>query len=539
MDIKLENKNLANNIVTNICDKCVERENRIRQLNDALIHSNDQLTRAKLKYEAEVEELKRQLANIKDKLWMIRNGQAATNDDYNDLVQEEIMHHTEQPNQSSIDDIKSEIEGHSIDVGFIKNEPTDTENELAESHTVKSEKTHHNSYFKENNVTSNRRVNINQIDVKTRSYECLFCKRQFQAPQGLKRHVIMHHVKTPSKDPIKCSAPDCERTFPATYIMKKHAKWHTNERAFKCPDCDKCFKNTEAQRRHQKVHTERKTYACNEPNCNRVFYTNSLLQDHLKQHTGEMTYMCRFVDCQQLFSTRYKLERHRQFIHDVKYTARKQQKRNFGGKVKCLETGCRKEFASKITLNQHIRFVHMGIKDYECRELGCKKAFQCLNDLKRHTEGHSSTQNSLCPICGKSFKYKSAVKPHMKTHERHRPTFVCDISGCGKTFQSYGGLYSHTKTHSDERPFTCDHPGCSSSFKLSAALQLHQRIHTGERPYVCQFGNCEQTFVTSSGLYSHRKIHTGERPHQCHYPMCDKAFIQRYKLKMHLMTHEK
>lgn len=106
--------------------------------------------------------------------------------------------------------------------------------------------------------------------------------------------------------------------------------------------------------------------------------------------------------------------------------------------------------------------------------------------------------------------------------------FVCDI--CEKSFKDKSNLVKHVRTHTKEKPFVCTIEGCGKRFSHNQTLKEHMNVHCGIKPFVCSY--CKKAFASEANMKRHQRIHTGDKPFVC--PVCGKAFTQNGNLKTHL-----
>ena len=81
-------------------------------------------------------------------------------------------------------------------------------------------------------------------------------------------------------------------------------------------------------------------------------------------------------------------------------------------------------------------------------------------------------QRHVCEICGKSFKVKSNLKEHIRSHSDAR-TFLCGF--CGKALKNRQCLNRHLFTHGVK--YTCQ--VCGKNFANPSSLNVHKRDRHG------------------------------------------------------------
>ncbi|XP_044275490.1 zinc finger protein 398-like [Varanus komodoensis] len=191
---------------------------------------------------------------------------------------------------------------------------------------------------------------------------------------------------------------------------------------------------------------------------------------------------------------------------------------------------CPKSFRLKTSLliHQKTHAAGKGESAFVCPECGC--GFSHQGQLTRHRAVHADRPHQ-CPECHKAFNRKSSLVVHQKTHrERPRP-FQCPQ--CGKTFIRKQHLDDHSRTHTGEKPYQC--PECEKRFAEKSKLTNHYRIHTGERPYRC--GQCDKRFVRAHHLVKHQSsVHqAGAKLYACRE--CGQSFGHAQAFVSHQAGH--
>ncbi|KAK8138315.1 hypothetical protein PG984_001695 [Apiospora sp. TS-2023a] len=289
---------------------------------------------------------------------------------------------------------------------------------------------------------------------------------------------------------IKCTWPNCTKSFNRPARLTAHMRSHNNERPFACPyeDCDKDYIEEKHLKQHIKgTHTKERDFTCTEPECGKSFTTSTRLKRHQAVHLGQEKFRCRDFP------------------------------------------PCNLSFRKRETLERHIRSDHENKPAFACTELHpetglpCVAAFDTSNALKRHTEREHGEPRFWCEECGNKEDGVNIGFPTMDLLQRHMQTSHIGCSFCDRVFTSRENLDAHVELDHTKRSkggrkgqgsVPCPHPGCGKTFSKKSNLTTHYNsIHLGKR-WICgevdfpkvewdKSNACGQGFVTKGNLLEH------------------------------------
>ena len=154
----------------------------------------------------------------------------------------------------------------------------------------------------------------------------------------------------------------------------------------------------------------------------------------------------------------------------------------------------------------------------------CSLTFRCKEDLDLHDLSHAVSR----PIHRKQDmddcrKMTEDITTDGKSIVKH----LCEI--CGKSYRTKSSLFHHKKSHSS-KVYNC--VKCQQTFNSLNVMRLHNvNCHDGMPPHKC--GSCGKGFLHVARMEEHVRIqHTGEMPFSC--PRCDKSFTCRRNLRRHV-----
>ena len=211
------------------------------------------------------------------------------------------------------------------------------------------------------------------------------------------------------------------------------------------------------------------------PHCNKKFCDPYFKRKHLEfEHGDAAPFIC--DHCVKKFHSKQAKE-----YHDKVYHTSNQEKE------KCLV--CEKTFAAKVSLLNHMKYVHSEERCHQCPL--CESKFKQKKDRTVHilnVHGVDTSKAMLgneeefeehkCSVCDARFKYKKDLNSHVKLkHDKESKAkkFQCDQ--CTSIFPEKKSLNAHKKMkHADKAiEFSC--PICGKTFNQKNNMKRHQQTH--------------------------------------------------------------
>lgn len=195
---------------------------------------------------------------------------------------------------------------------------------------------------------------------------------------------------------------------------------------------------------------------------------------------------------------------------------------------------CHKNFATKKGLMNHIRDVHLQMRQLFCDQCDYRTARSV--ELRRHIQVKHEGMRFICEVCGVETTTQSHLNFHVK--QRHTPELIvnvpCDI--CGKVFKFAKNLTGHMRKVHSKRSF-CQHCGYQS--KSHEDLKLHLANLHDELKNKFQCPKCNKILSAKNAFKYHMRFQHAEEPlekfpcHFCDYESVSKANLQRHVESIH------
>ena len=259
------------------------------------------------------------------------------------------------------------------------------------------------------------------------SYQCQYCKENFNKYPELKTHIKVHEAEKH----YKCTVRNCGKLFLDLDLFLEHTSLH-QDKEYRCHICSKMFQDLNQLNLHSYTHItdeqtrEKQFFQCSK--CKNKYSSMEALDHHLD--TASHSFLCDL--CDKEFASERLFRKHLAVTHTE-------------GMFKC--DICNKKMKNEHYLKSHM-MIHTGELPFQCKECGAK--FNRNDKLKRHSLIHSNVK-----------KYKCPFKDHM---------------GCTKQFHRFDKLKLHIMTHGNIKPFKCEL--CEAGFSRKEHLNTHlQKIH--------------------------------------------------------------
>ncbi|KAI0415278.1 transcription factor IIIA [Xylaria grammica] len=306
---------------------------------------------------------------------------------------------------------------------------------------------------------------------------------------------------------IKCTYPNCDKTFNRPARLAAHLRSHNNERPFTCPypDCDKDYIEEKHLKQHIKgSHTAERDHVCTYEGCGKKFMTATRLRRHQLVHEGQERFRCRdFPPCNQSFRKHQTLQRHIRTEHEHKPAFQCNHKVDESSPI------CGQGFDTAGGLRRHQERDH-GENRFWCDECATQNddtgnprhvGFPTLVLLQAHMKNYHVS----CMFCGEACNGREDLEKHIESEHatrksvEERKTVACTWLGCTKTFTRISNLNVHIRSAHEGVRFVCgefdlgktkglatwsNSQGCGQAFGLKCALENHVRyVHLmHERP---------------------------------------------------------
>jgi len=344
---------------------------------------------------------------------------------------------------------------------------------------------------------------------------CSICTKTFD-----RRIILINHLRN-NHGQHACTRRTCDSTFQSAADLDDHIRVdHANERPYVCDTCCKSFSVPNSLRRHIDVahlnsadvlpgnKKTKKQRRCQEPQvcylCGATLNSLNTLASHIKGHL--LPYSC--DGCARRFRSMYELKEHglacktgdsQPFQCDVcgtRFTLRGNLRRHrLSHKGNSVCHVCGKSFRHKQSLDEHMKLCHQ--KGALWCSL-CELSFHRPDRLEEHMERHAKRKINTfaCSVCGRKLSTQWKLADHMVLHYGQK----CET--CGKEFEHRSDLKRHVHVHSEVK-YSCPVVGCTEQFRIRVNMFRHAKnVHGLSREDILIKPETEENATLPDCLYA-------------------------------------
>lgn len=241
------------------------------------------------------------------------------------------------------------------------------------------------------------------------------CQLQEYGRSKIQTHINTVHKdhKGPKLEPKLLEIIPTSLAFPRSEVKStNYMKPDQGEPVHRCPGCNKSFQGQDAFEKHTERCDGESRFQC--PLCEKSYVQKQDLNRHLaskhvgetldENKQGEMGHHCPM--CNQIYVRESQLKSHMETCE--------------GGRYKCPEPGCDKEFSKKPNVKLHVEVVHRKTRTtpkrvkVKCKE--CGKEFSKRRDMDNHIlQKHKEAEYVfICPM--KTCPYRNPIEWNTARH---------------------------------------------------------------------------------------------------------------------------
>lgn len=392
-------------------------------------------------------------------------------------------------------------------------------------------------------VKKESNMSENNIKISQKSFQCHVCKKLFSLKENLYEHMKLFHS-------IYMSSICNARYTSINKLLKHYLRQHIIFKRKECCVCYEKFDTPVSLKRHMIVHclktirskkdtlpvdveincsSSKKENKCK--GCHKRFWLNSCLKEHEK--------VCRRI--KDLICKQRRLQVKRSFSF---------RKESIGSKFNTIQAISSKQISSEQKMKSSINSItrtysspHVLPSVYSARATSKKRLVNSITWTKGYKVETSDKTTFPCTICGIQFQTFQNLCMHERTYSKPANKSCSD---CGTLFPSKRLLQLHSlATHSpscaENYQFFCKF--CNQGFVKKTNIRIHERhFHMDQVPKPVRINEsvwssypmcttCNLLFESYERFIEHNMYYYNAQVFVC--TVCGKSFQGMYKLHHH------